>query len=253
MPTQDSVTEVFSTPDSSTLDVNIRSNTAECGNGACNSNGEVIIAKVTNPCVALTDNLVNGSTTTAVNEAPPPYCAKTVTSVEQTIQTNETTPVLSAFPANEKALSTVVAPIRQAPPPLPTWNQTPPVLSDIRGSCPAINNLGPFVPMPPAPIPPTPVVKINISTEGLVVKWTLQQIDIHLASQVELYCLNAFEGTSPPSPDQWETVGKMRALQLPMACTLTHFVQGTTYHFAVRAISKGGVCGQFSPAKSIEL
>ena len=240
----DSITEVFSTPNTSSVLASETVTTEYASDDALTSSSEVSITKTTNPYANSTSVAVAGDAD-VVSVAIPPNSTNhhptVATSVEPT--SGEATPVLSAFPADQNVVSTVVAPVAKAPPPysvaLPAWSQ---------GS---INNLGPFVPLPAAPIPPTPVIKINMSTEGLVVKWTLQQIDIHLASQVESYCLSAFEGTSPPSPEHWETVGKMRALQLPMACTLTHFVQGTTYHFAVRAISKGGVCGQFSQARSI--
>ncbi|XP_065899731.1 uncharacterized protein [Dysidea avara] len=267
--TQDSVTEVFSTSSTSSLQAaDTMETTAECASD--DAKNEVVITKLTNPhassiSVTVAGSLAGTPPTDAVSKTsvtPPPHSTNhtiAATSVEQA--SSEATPVLSAFPADQNVVTTVVAPVTQAPPPynaaLPAWSRVTPVSScaapDLRASCPAINNLGPFVPLPAAPIPPTPVVKINMSAEGLVIKWTLQQIDIHLASQVESYCLSAFEGASPPSPEQWETVGKMRALQLPMACTLTHFVQGTTYHFAVRAISKGGVRGQFSRARSIDL
>ena len=239
---QDSITEVFSTPNTSSVLAyeTVNTTTEYASDDALTSNSEVAISKTTNPYANSTSVMVTGDSDVAI----PPHSTNhptAATTIEPT--SSEATPILSAFPADQNVVSTVVAPVAKAPPPysvaLPAWSQ---------GS---INNLGPFVPLPAAPIPPTPVIKINMSTEGLVVKWTLQQIDIHLASQVESYCLSAFEGTSPPSPEHWETVGNMRALQLPMACTLTHFVQGTTYHFAVRAISKGGVCGQFSQARSI--
>jgi len=261
--THDSVTEVFSTPNTCTPQVSdaMKMTTTEhASNEASTSESEVAITKITNLHASST-SVTDANRTPPTDVAIPPHSTNDTTavnSVEHTSQTNsEAKPVLSAFPADQNVVSTVAL-VTKAPPPynaLPAWSQGTTVTSCIPALITPASNLGPFVPLPAAatPVPPTPVVKINMSAEGLVVKWTLQQIDIHLASQVESYCLSAFEGASPPSPEQWETVGKMKALQLPMACTLTHFVQGATYHFAVRAISKGGVCGQFSRARSINL
>ena len=45
----------------------------------------------------------------------------------------------------------------------------------------------------------------------------------------------------------------MKALPLPMACTLTQFQVGNKYHFAVRAVDTSSRVGQFSEYSSIHL
>jgi len=48
-------------------------------------------------------------------------------------------------------------------------------------------------------------------------------------------------------------IGTVKALPLPMACTLTQFELGNIYHFAVRAVDIHGRCSAFSEPGSIYL
>jgi hypothetical protein len=51
----------------------------------------------------------------------------------------------------------------------------------------------------------------------------------------------------------WKKVGDVNALPLPMACTLTQFMKGNKYHFAIRAQDIHSRVGLFSDPQSITL
>ena len=69
------------------------------------------------------------------------------------------------------------------------------------------------------------------------------------------YQLYAYQETSaPPSTTLWKKVGDdVAAMPLPMACTLSHFLAGHHYHFAVRAIDEHSRIGPYSDPQSIFL
>merc|ERR1712037_655652 len=57
----------------------------------------------------------------------------------------------------------------------------------------------------------------------------------------------------PPTTSLWKKVGDVKALPLPMACTLTQFQRGNKYHFAVRAIDEHKRVGDFCEPQTIAL
>lgn len=61
------------------------------------------------------------------------------------------------------------------------------------------------------------------------------------------------EGNLPANQMLWKKVGDVKALPLPMACTLTQFAKGNKYHFAVRAQDIHSRMGLFSEPQSIAL
>lgn len=115
-------------------------------------------------------------------------------------------------------------------------------------------------PLPSAPVPPRlppeaektsppqqPQLKLVPSQTGIVLSWCVAETDLTCAA-VDSYHLYAFHqdnSNSNPAQQHWKKIGEVKALPLPMACTLTQFQSGSTYHFAVRAKDIYGRFGAF--------
>ncbi|XP_071976835.1 activating transcription factor 7-interacting protein 2 isoform X2 [Engystomops pustulosus] len=84
--------------------------------------------------------------------------------------------------------------------------------------------------------------------KGIALSWNISTVDPTCAP-AKVYCLYVHQG-DPSSPKKlWKKIGEIKALPLPMACTLTQFVEDTTYSFAMRAKD---VDGRFGPLCDIQ-
>ncbi|XP_059194989.1 activating transcription factor 7-interacting protein 1 isoform X2 [Centropristis striata] len=95
--------------------------------------------------------------------------------------------------------------------------------------------------------PQQPQLKLVPSQTGIVLSWCVSETDRTCAA-VESYHLYAFHqdnSSSSAAQQHWKKIGEVKALPLPMACTLTQFQSGSTYHFAVRAKDIYGRFGSF--------
>ncbi|KAK9399851.1 activating transcription factor 7-interacting protein 1 [Crotalus adamanteus] len=91
------------------------------------------------------------------------------------------------------------------------------------------------------------------SQNGIVLSWSVLEVDRSCAS-VDSYHLYAYhEDPSATVPSQWKKIGEVKALPLPMACTLTQFVSGSKYYFAVRAKDIYGRFGPFCDPQSTDV
>ncbi|XP_061832949.1 activating transcription factor 7-interacting protein 1 isoform X2 [Nerophis lumbriciformis] len=115
-------------------------------------------------------------------------------------------------------------------------------------------------PLPAAPVPMTlpaeaqrtsppqqPQLKLVPSQTGIVLSWCVSETDLTCAA-VESYHLYAYHqdnSSGSAAQQHWKKIGEVKALPLPMACTLTQFQSGSTYHFAVRAKDIYGRFGSF--------
>ncbi|CAL8332308.1 unnamed protein product [Lota lota] len=96
--------------------------------------------------------------------------------------------------------------------------------------------------------PQQPQLKLVPSQTGIVLSWCVAETDRSCAA-VDSYHLYAFHqdnaNSNSASQQHWKKIGEVKALPLPMACTLTQFQSGSTYHFAVRAKDIYGRFGSF--------
>ncbi|KAM6425605.1 activating transcription factor 7-interacting protein 1 isoform 2-T3 [Rhynochetos jubatus] len=91
------------------------------------------------------------------------------------------------------------------------------------------------------------------SQNGIVLSWSVVEVDRSCAT-VDSYHLYAYhEDPSATIPSQWKKIGEVKALPLPMACTLTQFVSGSKYYFAVRAKDIYGRFGPFCDPQSTDV
>nr|XP_019939752.1 PREDICTED: activating transcription factor 7-interacting protein 1-like isoform X1 [Paralichthys olivaceus]XP_019939753.1 PREDICTED: activating transcription factor 7-interacting protein 1-like isoform X1 [Paralichthys olivaceus]XP_019939754.1 PREDICTED: activating transcription factor 7-interacting protein 1-like isoform X1 [Paralichthys olivaceus]XP_019939755.1 PREDICTED: activating transcription factor 7-interacting protein 1-like isoform X1 [Paralichthys olivaceus] len=96
-------------------------------------------------------------------------------------------------------------------------------------------------------LPQQPQLKLVPSQTGIVLSWCVSETDRTCAA-VDSYHLYAFHqdnSSSNVAQQNWKKIGEVKALPLPMACTLTQFQSGSTYHFAVRAKDIYGRFGSF--------
>ncbi|XP_063623628.1 activating transcription factor 7-interacting protein 1 [Cydia splendana] len=103
-------------------------------------------------------------------------------------------------------------------------------------------------------LPPAPDLKLAKVENGIVISWKIEGYQEDSYEEIASYQLYAYqETTSPPSTALWKKIGDVKALPLPMACTLTQFMAGYKYYFAVRAVDIRSRLGPFSLPGSILL
>ncbi|XP_075978687.1 fibronectin-III type domain-containing protein windei [Anticarsia gemmatalis] len=104
------------------------------------------------------------------------------------------------------------------------------------------------------PLPPAPDLKLSKVENGIVISWKIEGVPEDYYEEIASYQLYAYQETStPPSTSLWKKIGDVKALPLPMACTLTQFMAGFKYYFAVRAVDIRSRLGPFSLPGSILL
>ncbi|KAF8781533.1 Activating transcription factor 7-interacting like protein [Argiope bruennichi] len=99
-------------------------------------------------------------------------------------------------------------------------------------------------------IPPKPSLKGSRAPNGIILSWNMSLLSLH--AEIANYQLFAYqEQPGPVNSSLWKKVGDVKALPLPMACTLTQFMDGNRYYFTVRAVDVHNRFGPYSDAVSI--
>ncbi|XP_054709641.1 uncharacterized protein LOC129219313 [Uloborus diversus] len=99
-------------------------------------------------------------------------------------------------------------------------------------------------------LPPKPSLKGSKAPNGIILSWNMSVFSSH--ADIATYQLFAYqESNGPVSSNLWKKVGDVKALPLPMACTLTQFQEGHRYYFTVRAVDTYSRFGPFSDAVTI--
>ncbi|CAG9763174.1 unnamed protein product [Ceutorhynchus assimilis] len=100
---------------------------------------------------------------------------------------------------------------------------------------------------------PKPLLTIKKLDNGIILQWKMPY-NLDLYEKIASYQLYAYqESTALPSSEMWRKVGDVKALALPMACTLTQFADKNKYYFAVRAVDVYTRIGAFSDPEEISL
>lgn len=185
----------------------------------------------------------------------------TVAAPSPTQRTNPVTSIPNSAGARSSPQSNLNSPSN----PQLTVHHRPPLDSPMKSrtvttSTPTRGSSMALPPLPAAPAPPRlppeaertsppqqPQLKLVPSQTGIVLSWCVAETDRTCAA-VDSYHLYAFHqdnSNSNAAQQHWKKIGEVKALPLPMACTLTQFQPGSTYHFAVRAKDIYGRFGSF--------
>ena len=98
---------------------------------------------------------------------------------------------------------------------------------------------------------PRPTLKLSKSGKGLEVLWEFEvNYDEKLVQQYHLYACNPSVKTGTAS---WKKVGVINSMKLPIKVTLSDFITGTTYVFAVRGEDHNNGLGPYSNVEKIHL
>ena len=101
--------------------------------------------------------------------------------------------------------------------------------------------------------PPKLKLTINKISEGIQLFWSLDDAT-RSHSKVRNYEIFAYLETSkPPSVKFWKKIGDIKAIPLPIRCTLSQFKKGSKYHFSVRACDINSHFGIYSEIESVLL
>ena len=100
---------------------------------------------------------------------------------------------------------------------------------------------------------PKPSASIAVMSSGIVLSWNMEYDEESI--KIDNYELFACQDVTETNgqPIKWKKIGIVKALPLPMACTLTQFSTGSKYFFSVRAVDETERAGPFSDPCTVAL
>lgn len=100
---------------------------------------------------------------------------------------------------------------------------------------------------------PKPSASIAVMDKGIVLSWNMEydEASIRIDNYELFACQDITENKGQPI--KWKKIGIVKALPLPMACTLTQFSSGSKYFFSVRAVDEQERAGPFSDPCTVSL
>ncbi|ODN00821.1 Activating transcription factor 7-interacting protein 1 [Orchesella cincta] len=102
--------------------------------------------------------------------------------------------------------------------------------------------------------PPKPELTLNEQADGIVLSWNLPTVlNMAEVTTYQIFACQESLSNSTSRPSQWKRVGDVKALPLPMACTLSQFTDENRYYFIVRGIDVYGRVGPFCDPQNILL
>uniref|UniRef100_S4RNR9 Activating transcription factor 7-interacting protein Fn3 domain-containing protein n=1 Tax=Petromyzon marinus TaxID=7757 RepID=S4RNR9_PETMA len=119
---------------------------------------------------------------------------------------------------------------------------------------PAPSTLCPLPPEAAKSLPPQKAtLTVTRSSSQIVLCWNVRNPDDRCAAAEAFYLYACHQELAGRPPMHWRRVGEVKALRLPMACTLSQFGFGKRYYFAVRGRDSYGRYGPFCEPQCTEL
>ncbi|XP_022919471.2 putative uncharacterized protein DDB_G0289263 isoform X1 [Onthophagus taurus] len=222
-------------------------------NGQATKNASLVTTQTGTKVMVIPSTVLTRPVMLKVN---PNVISKTTNITIPTSQVSVVTQSPTTQIATTQSVVTKLTPIRPATTPQPTNPQTTrsPVQRVRQSSSP----------LPPPPpdqhhpgrmVPPKPHLNLTKSPcgTGIVLQWKMPY-QLSMFDAIVSYQLYAYQvPKANQKTDGWGKIGDVKALELPMAVTLTQFAVGYRYYFAVRAVDSHQRVGLFSEPQTITL
>uniref|UniRef100_A0A4X2KTD5 Activating transcription factor 7-interacting protein Fn3 domain-containing protein n=2 Tax=Vombatus ursinus TaxID=29139 RepID=A0A4X2KTD5_VOMUR len=94
-------------------------------------------------------------------------------------------------------------------------------------------------------------LKRVLKPKGIALTWNTSHVNPRCAPVESYHLYVCHHNTISKSKTTWKKIGEIKALPLPMACSLSQFLSSGTYYFTLQAKDIYGRCGPFCDIKYI--